>query len=138
MKNKVEILVTIVFVSLFVMPIFAREFSFGPARPFDRPAEPRLVSPINETAVISGDTLLFKWWHANIGIDRYEFNLYKGGQMFKDNLILGKVLPFSQSSIGVDSSLFEDSQVYTWSLRQITDSGAKSDKSFNTFRAIKK
>jgi len=138
MRNKTKFLVLIVLVSLCAIPLFAREFSFGPARSFDRPPEPHLVSPIYDEAVITGDTLEFKWWHANISIDRYEFNLYKGAEMFSDNLILKKILPFSQSSIKIDASLFENHQVYTWSLRQITNSGLKSDRSFITFTVIKK
>lgn len=138
MRKKTKFLVLIVLISLCTMPLFAREFGFSPARSFDKPSEPHLVSPIYDATVITGDTLLFKWWHTNIGIDRYEFNLYKGADMFSDNLILKKILPFSQSSIKLDASLFENGQVYTWSLRQITNGGLKSDRSFITFAAIKK
>ncbi|MFA5270805.1 MAG: hypothetical protein WC412_00495 [Candidatus Omnitrophota bacterium] len=137
MRNKTKFLVALVLISLCVAPLFARNFSFGPARSFEKPPEPRLVCPINDVVALSGDTLLFKWWHADIGIDRYEFNLYKGSQMFSDGLMLHKILPFSQSSIKIDAGLFENGRVYTWSLRQVTDSGLKSDKSFITFSVLK-
>lgn len=138
MSNKTKFLVIMVLFSLSVTPLLAINFFSGPSRSFEKPPEPRLVCPINDVVVLSGDTLLFKWWHANIGIDRYEFNLYKGSQMFSDYLMLSKILPFSQSSIEVDASLFENGRVYTWSLRQATDSGLKSDKNFITFSVVKK
>ncbi|MFA6282478.1 MAG: hypothetical protein WCY05_08290 [Candidatus Omnitrophota bacterium] len=138
MKNKTKFLIIIVLISLCAVPLFAREFGFSPSRSFERPPEPHLVFPIYDEAVIVGDMLEFKWWHANIGIDRYEFNLYKGADMFSGDLILKKILPFNQSSIKIDASLFENHQVYTWSLRQVTNSGLKSDRSFITFRVTKK
>jgi hypothetical protein len=137
MTNKIKILLTAVLICLCTVPLFAREFSFGPTRSFERPPEPRLVYPISDIVIIAGDALEFKWWHANIGIDRYEFNLYKGNEMFSEDLMLKKILPFTQSSIQIDASLFEAGKIYTWSLRQVADSGIKSDKSFITFRVKK-
>lgn len=138
MKNKVEILVTIAFVLLFVMPILARDFSSNSARPFDKPLEPHLVYPVNDVVSVTQDDLVFKWWHASIGIDRFEFNLYKDSDMVNDNLIFKQVLPFNISSLSLSANMFENNQVYTWSLRQVANNGVKSDKSFITFRVIKK
>ncbi|MDP2922259.1 MAG: hypothetical protein Q8O30_00865 [Candidatus Omnitrophota bacterium] len=130
--------IAIVLISFFTMPIFARDFMWGRSSLFDRPPEPRLVYPINEEVSLIGDSLEFKWWHAAIGIDRYEFRLYKGYNMYNDNLLLKKILPFNVSSIKVEAKLFENNQVYAWSLIQVAGSGEKSDKSFISFRAIKK
>ncbi len=138
MKIQNKFLLAIFLISLCVSPLFAREFSFGPGRFLNRPCEPHLVCPIYDIAIITGNTLEFKWWHARIGIDRYEFNLYKGSQMYSDNLILHKILPFTQSSLEVDANKFENGQVYTWSLLQASDSGLKSERSFITFKVIKK
>ncbi|MFH1398355.1 MAG: hypothetical protein ABIH27_07400 [Candidatus Omnitrophota bacterium] len=41
-------------------------------------------------------------------------------------------------SINIKSELFEDSQVYTWSLIRVSFSGQKSDKSTSSFEVIKK
>lgn len=136
---KMKYFIAIVLISFFTMPIFAGDFIWGErASLFDRPPQPHLVSPIYDEVNISGDYLEFKWWHAAIGIDRYEFRLYKGYDMYDDNLLLKKILPFNVSSIKVEAKLFENNQVYTWSLMQVAGSGEKSDKSFISFRAIKK
>ncbi len=97
---------------------------------------PRLAYPTGPEVTITGDSLEFKWWHGGFGVRSYEFSLYKGGGPYGD-VIMQKTLPFNASSIQVESKLFEDGQTYTWTLRQVSDDGQKSDLSFNTFKVNK-
>ncbi|MDD4955215.1 MAG: hypothetical protein PHP17_04160 [Candidatus Omnitrophica bacterium] len=102
----------------------------------DETAAPRLSYPIEPEVVVTGDTLDFKWWPATGGVRGYEFVLYKGGGPSGDVLVQ-KTLQFA-NLIKVDAKLLEDGKTYTWTLRQISDSGQKSDQSFNTFKVLKK
>ena len=58
--------------------------------------------------------------------------------MYAANLIHKENLPADASSLKIDSALLEDGKVYTWSLIRISYAGYKSDKSFNSFKIIKK
>jgi hypothetical protein len=58
--------------------------------------------------------------------------------MYKDALMLKKILPFNVGSLKLESNLFEDGQVYTWSLIQVADTGEKSEKGFISFHVSKK
>lgn len=121
------------------LPAFAVDFMWGGRGSlFRRPPAPHLVFPIYDEVTLREDYLEFKWWNTFRGIDRYEFRLYKGYEMYNDNLILKKTLPFNAGSIKVEAQFFENNQVYTWSLIQVADSGEKSEKSFISFRVIKK
>jgi len=68
---------------------------------------------------------------------KFIFKIYKGYKMYLANLIYKEDLPPDASSVKIKSDLFEDGQVYTWSLIQISYSGYKSDRSFNSFKVIK-
>jgi len=57
--------------------------------------------------------------------------MYESGLIYKENL------PMNTSSIKIKSNLFEDGQVYTWSLIQVSLAGQKSDQSFNSFKIEK-
>jgi hypothetical protein len=101
--------------------------------------EPRLRYPINETAILTGnDPLEFKWWNDLVGMRGFTLKLYKGYNMYAANLIHKEDLPSEAASVKIGSDLFEDGQVYTWSLIRFSFSGYKSDKSFNSFKVIKK
>ncbi len=105
---------------------------------FNSVPEPRLRYPINESAVLTGnEPLEFKWWNDITGIQGFIFKIYKGYDMYGTNLIYKKNLPAGSSSLEVDQGLFEDGQVYTWSLVRVSFSGYKSDRSFNSFKVIK-
>jgi len=100
---------------------------------------PRLRYPINETAVLTGnDPLEFKWWNDFTEASGYTFKLYQGYNMYAANLIYREDLPADVSSVKVSSDLFKDGQVYTWSLIRISFRGYKSDRSFNSFRVIRR
>ncbi|MDD5431588.1 MAG: hypothetical protein PHO70_01160 [Candidatus Omnitrophica bacterium] len=107
---------------------------------FYNPPQPRLVAPYPEKVDLSGkDYLEFKW----IIIDSYtirncEFRLYKGYEMYEKNLILKQNIDSDTSSFKVESKVFEEGEVYTWSLKAVSYGGQKSDKSFDSFTVIKK
>ncbi|MDD2751761.1 MAG: hypothetical protein PHN59_01345 [Candidatus Omnitrophica bacterium] len=102
--------------------------------------EPRLIYPVKETAVLSGgNNLEFKWGgEYAVTVDHYDFRLYKGYNTLADNLLLKEQLPRDTNTIAVGSDKFTDGQVYTWTLRQVSLSGVKSDPSSNSFKVIKK
>jgi hypothetical protein len=107
-------------------------------KPFNEPPEPRLRYPIDETAVIpAGQPLEFKWWNYEMGIRRYTIRIYRGYDMYAQGLIYKEDLPPGASSVKIDSSMFEDGQVYTWSLNCVSYAGYRSGRSFNSFRVIK-
>lgn len=106
---------------------------------FNSIPEPRLRYPIYETAVITGnDPLEFKWWDDISGIRGFILKIYKGYNMYAANLIHKEDLPPDADSVKVKSYLFTDGQVYTWSLIRVSFAGYKSDRSFNSFKVIKK
>jgi hypothetical protein len=103
------------------------------------PPAPRLHYPVLEEVVLTGNNPLeFSWWIEQIGIDHFEFRLYKGYDMYAANLIYKERLAASSSSLKVKPDLFENNAVYTWSLLQVDVEARKSDKSFNSFRVVKK
>jgi len=106
--------------------------------PYSSLPEPRLRYPINDTVVLTGkDSLEFKWWIDVVGLRKFIFKIYKGYKMYLANLIYKEDLPSDTSSVKIKSDLFENGQVYTWSLIQVSYSGFKSDRSFNSFEVIK-
>lgn len=110
-------------------------------RLFDYPPAPRLIYPISDKVNLSGkESLEFKWdvYGGYINTAYFDFRLYKGYNTVAANLILKKRVDYNAYSIKVSSDLFEDNQVYTWTLRQILNSGEKSDPSYNSFLIIKK
>ena len=72
-----------------------------------------------------------------MGLRKFILKIYKGYKMYVANLIYKEDLSAEVSSLKVKSDLFEDGQVYTWSLIQVSYSGYKSDRSFNSFKVIK-
>lgn len=108
---------------------------------FDVLPEPLLLSPSNdEIDLTDRDSLEFKWLsYVSEIIKRrgYEFKLYKGYDMYADDLIYKELLPRETYSIKIDAAKFENGQVYTWALRQIAMDGIKGEQSFHSFK-IKK
>lgn len=135
MSNKMKLSAMVFLLLLSIAPFF-NEVVFCGSNTADIPEAPQLVYPIEPEVTIAGDFLEFKWQHANIGIDHYEFMLYKGGGP-SGEVIIEKKLPFDVSSIQVPATSFESNQTYTWTLRQVGDSGLKSEKSFATFKIVK-
>jgi len=118
----------------------AFEIGRGAADPDNSLPPPRLIYPITETADITGkNSLQFQWrWGYAATVDHYDFRLYKGYNTTADNLMLKEQLPATTSQIAVGAEKFDDGQVYTWVLKQVSLSGVKSDTSSNSFKVIKK
>jgi len=113
-------------------------FSYG-FNDYDDPIPPRLRYPINELAVLPpGEPLEFSWWNDVTDTRKFILKIYKGYNMYADNLIAREELPQSVSLYNADSGLFNDGQVYTWSLVRVTGAGYKSDRSFNSFKVVRK
>lgn len=104
--------------------------------------QPRLLCPIKEEIDISGkQNLEFKWSsHEGLrfGRDYFDFRIYKGYRMMADTLIFKKKVAPQDYSISIESALFKDGEVYTWSLRDVYSGLGKSDRSFAAFKVIKK
>ena len=101
---------------------------------------PELFSPITDDIDLKGEPYLeFKWRRSDFVYTRnYDFRLYKGYQTIASNLILKRIISTDEYPFKVESLVFDPDQVYTWVLCQITLNGRKSDKSFSSFKVIKK
>ena len=105
--------------------------------------EPRLLNPMDETVDLSArEELQFKWSiheARNLGGGRryYEFRLYKGSEMLESTLIFKENIHGDRDSAVLDSGIFEDGAVYTWSLKQCYKGVGKSKRSFHSFKVIK-
>jgi len=119
---------------------FAGAISFSlDSGPYNSVPEPKLRYPIYDTVTINNDQPLeFSWWNDAVNTSGYVLRIYKGYNMYSDNLILKKNLPADASTFEVKADLFEDGKVYTWSLIRVAFAGYKSDKSFNSFKVIKR
>jgi hypothetical protein len=133
-------IIAIFFVLSFVMAVLAEDTELAlRSATFDTLPAPQLEYPVTEQVILTGkDFLEFKWWNDFMGIDHFIFRIYKGYNMYESGLFYKQNLPADESSVKIKSDLFKDSQVYTWSLIQVSFSGQKSDKSFNSFKVIKK
>jgi len=125
----------IIFVLFTLIPAYAGDIQFIR---LNKPPEPRLLYPIYDTVTLTGNAPLeFRWFNDYLGIDHFIFKIYKGYNMYASGLIYKQNIPSGDSSLKLKADLFENGQVYTWSLIQVALGGEKSDKSFNSFRVIK-
>lgn len=100
--------------------------------------EPRLRYPISDTVFLDADEPLeFSWWNDSSQTRIFTIKVYKGYNMYADELIYKNDIPSGDSSVKVDSAIFVDGQVYTWSLIRVSFAGYKSDRSFNSFKVIR-
>jgi hypothetical protein len=104
--------------------------------------KPRLIAPATDVVDLTGkEELEFKWSpHEGDQVrrDHYDFRLYRGYNMVESTRILKMNIPPRQWSITLKAGLFENGQVYTWSLRQVYTGSAKSWRSFESFKVIKR
>ena len=127
----------LVFVLFFVGLLYARENRIGLGN--GGPASPRLLYPIYDTVTLTGSAPLeFRWINDFTLTDHFIFKLYKGYNMYESTLIKKQNIPSGDSSVKIESDLFEDGKVYTWSIIRVATGGEKSDKSFNSFKVIRK
>jgi hypothetical protein len=104
------------------------------------PPLPELVYPSGENADITGkDSLEFKWiLYSSAGLSSTDFRLYKGYNTYKDNRIVKADVDSPQSYYSVSADKFEDGQIYTVVLREVSLAGVWGDYVYNSFRVIKK
>ncbi len=124
--------------STFLSPVFAGPvWQWHVEQPV--PAQPYLVSPAGEKAVLSGNKdLEFKWLNNYRDIRGFVFRIYKGYNMYAGTLLLRKKLESRADSLKIKSEFFENGRVYTWSLEAISFYGDTGDLSFDSFKIIKK
>lgn len=131
--------ISLAFVLFFLTALsaFARGTDFGLS--FDVP-DPRLLAPISAKVDLTGrDSLEFKWspFEGQQWLRKYyDFRIYKGRNMVEANIIYRKHVDPATYSVVLGSDLFQEGQVYTWSLRQVYDSD-KSAEVYNSFTVIK-
>jgi hypothetical protein len=103
-------------------------------------AGPILLYPITDDIVLSGkDYLEFKWIRNYfVQTEYFDFRLYKGYNTTAANRIFKQSFSSNEYPIRIPVALFEENQVYTWVLVLVFYDGRKSDKSFSSFKIIKK
>ncbi|MCX5706652.1 MAG: hypothetical protein NTW13_03165 [Candidatus Omnitrophica bacterium] len=140
MGKKRIALIVVSFILCLALSGFASDIRFGQFEgSFNAPPEPRLLYPITDEVILTGkDFLEFRWRSNFFEADHFIFRIYKGYNMYAAGLVYKEEIKASESSIQVKADLFSDGQVYTWSLIQVSNSGCKSDKNFNSFKIIKK
>ena len=105
--------------------------------------EPRLLYPTDATLNLTGqEDVRFKWSiheARSMGSGRryFEFRLYKGYDMLESTLIFKEDIYGDKDSIVLDSGIFENGAIYTWSLKQCYKGVGKSKRSFHSFKVIK-
>jgi len=101
---------------------------------------PRLLYPVTDHIDLTGqDYLEFKWERSDfVNTRSYDFRLYKGYNTVQSTLILKKNVSSTEYPVKIEASTFEINQVYTWVLIRVAFNGNKSDKSFSSFKIIKK
>ncbi|HNX82222.1 MAG TPA: hypothetical protein PKL77_08770 [Candidatus Omnitrophota bacterium] len=139
LKNGKKVARAVLLVFFAVAPVFAGDstvvFSVGSS---NAPSAPRLLYPLSDSVILTGkDSLEFRWWNEGAGIDHFIFKIYKGYAMYGQDLLYKQNVPSGLSSITIQSKMFENGRVYTWSLIQVSFDGLKSDKSFSAFKVIK-
>ena len=126
---------------LAVLGVYAQSMGIGSRRMADYVPKPVLVYPVTDKVVLTGKSALeFKWSpHEGrlFGRRCYDFRLYRGYDMVESTLIFKTKVPGARHMLDVNSDLFENSHVYTWSLRQVYRGTGKSRRSFQSFRVIK-
>ena len=98
---------------------------------------PMLVSPDDDTDVSGKTSLEFRWSPEGdrSSFDHYDFRLYKGHETVEAGLILQKDISSGQTTVPVETGLFEDGKTYAWSVRQV--GSRKSRSSYSVFKIIK-
>lgn len=103
---------------------------------------PELKAPTGEEVVLTSKKALEFVWSHHLGrtydIRHYDFRLYKGYKMVQSALVFEKKVAPNLYKIELNSDLFEDGQVYTWSLRQLYLGGERSRRSYHSFKIIRK
>lgn len=102
---------------------------------------PDLFYPVTDDIDLKGSRYLeFKWRRTDFAYTRtYDFRLYKTRQPIAANLIFKEIIKVEEEyPYRIQSGEFQEGQVYTWVLIQVLNNGRKSDKSFGSFKIMKK
>lgn len=119
------------------------EFGIGTGGVFgmDDVPEPTLLSPVGETVDLTGkETLEFRWSPFEGRINKrqgYDFRLYKGRRTYAQDEVYKEQVGPDVYHVVLKADMFEDGQVYTWTLRQVYFDN-KSDAAYNSFMVVKK
>lgn len=132
-------ILVIVFLLLLPLPT-VYGFGHSGSDVFNNPSGPMLLYPVTSDIDLTGKKVLaFKWRRYDLGnIREYDFRLYKGYDTTEAGLILKKKFSVDEYPIELPVAQFELNQVYTWVLTETLDNGQKSDRSFSSFKIIKK
>ncbi|OQB09302.1 MAG: hypothetical protein BWY16_01070 [Candidatus Omnitrophica bacterium ADurb.Bin205] len=101
---------------------------------------PYLLYLVTDSIDLAGSEYLeFKWRRPYFTYTNYyEFRLYHGYQTIAGNLILKERINIDNYPFKLPAQSVKEGEVYTWVLLQVLNDGRKSDKSFSSFRIIKK
>lgn len=101
----------------------------------------RLISPTPEVYDMAGEKgILFKWSphkRPSGGRRKFRFQLYDDYEMYEKNLIFKKEIDPNTYEIFIPEDKFEDGGVYTWSVRQRSNSSVWSERSFHSFKVTR-
>ncbi|MBI4706623.1 MAG: hypothetical protein HY761_01680 [Candidatus Omnitrophica bacterium] len=108
--------------------------------PFEAPPAPEIIIPRSDEVDLTGkDSLECKWISLKPAeVDHFELKLYKGYNMYESGLMFSENAPSDKNFLLIKAETFEQGQVYTICLRQISYGGEKSDKAFVSFKIIGK
>lgn len=100
---------------------------------------PQLLYPVTHSIDLAGkDYLEFRWLDTMARADHFVLKIYKGYGMYAKDLVYAQDVSPHALTYRMISGFFETGQVYTWSLVRVSIGGEKSDKSFSSFKVIKK
>ena len=137
-KSCIRLFIIAALLFIFNLPIDS--YGANKIRIFDSDSGPYLIYPATEDITLKGkDFLEFRWEKTGgIRLDHFEFKLYKGYETIASTLIFKQNFPRDVYPIRIPAKLFENNQVYTWSLRQAFMNGEKTSRSFSSFKVIEK
>lgn len=103
---------------------------------------PRILQPYLDTYDLTGKSeLIFKWSpHEGNQTQRdyYDLRIYKGYQALAGARIYKTKVPPRQWELALPADMFDDSQTYTMTLRQVYIGSIKSWRAYQSFKIIKK
>lgn len=127
--------------ALIMTSVALNAYAFNQNCAMDYIPNPRLISPASDEVVLTGKSALeFRWsTHEGLQASRryYEFRLYDGGTFNESALILKKDLSGKDRDLEVDTKLFKDGHLYTWSLRLAYKGVGRSSRSTLSFKVTK-
>ena len=113
-----------------------------PTASIQRPPQVRLTAPVSEEVFLPPEGQLeFRWEPRSAGRrwrKHYDFRLYRGYEPTAENLILHNRLSGNTHKLILDATIFQDNEIYTWSVTQTNYKGFRSPPGFRSFRVRKK